>query len=140
LVVDTTVVIRGARALRQKRPEPRTPELRIVLGWVHHETLFDWVYSQPILDEYRTVLQRLKVPKSAAGRLINLLREVGVYIDARESGSCSPDSKDDPFYHCAIAGNADYIVTDNVVDFPPLAGRKRPRITTPSEMVEILFG
>jgi hypothetical protein len=49
-------VIRGARAFRQRPPEPQTPELRIMLGWIEDESLFDWLYTQPILDEYRTVL------------------------------------------------------------------------------------
>ena len=28
-------------------------------------------------------------------------------------GEFSPDPKDYPFYHCAIGGDADYIITDN---------------------------
>jgi predicted nucleic acid-binding protein len=140
MIIDTMVVIRGARALRQKPPKPRTPELRIVLGWIEDEDLFDWLYNQPILDEYRTVLRRLRIPKHAAGRFINSLTKAGVRMDAQEQGAFSPDPKDDPFYHCAIAGRADYIVTDNLADFPPLKGRKKPRIITPSEAVEVLFG
>jgi predicted nucleic acid-binding protein len=132
------VVIRGARALRQRPPESETPELRIILGWIEEE-LFDWLYSQPILVEYRAVLQRLRVPRSATGRFINLLSEAGIKIEVEEEGSFSPDPKDDPFYHCGIAGRADYIVTDNIRDFPPVKGRKRPRIVTPSEAAQILF-
>ena len=33
VVVDTSVVIRAARAFRQQPPEPNTPELRFVLAW-----------------------------------------------------------------------------------------------------------
>src|ERR687896_555872 len=91
LVIDTMVVIRGARALRQKAPETETPELQVILGWIEEERLFDWLYSQPILDEYRAVLQRLKVPRSAAGRFINLLSEAGTRVEAKEGGSFSPD-------------------------------------------------
>lgn len=138
LVIDTMVLIRGARALRQKPPQPETPELRIILGWIEEE-LFDWLYTQPILDEYRAVLQRLKVPRSATGRFINLLGEAGTRVEAKGEGSFSPDPKDDPFYHCGIAGSADYIVTDNIRDFPPIKGRKRPRVISPSEAAEILF-
>jgi predicted nucleic acid-binding protein len=139
LVIDTMVVIRGARALRQRPPTPETPELRIILGWIEEE-LFDWLYSQPILDEYRAVLQRLRAPLSAAGRFINLLSEAGIKTEAKEEGSFSPDPKDDPFFHCGIAGRADYIVTDNIRDFPPIKGRKRPQVITPSEAAKILFG
>jgi hypothetical protein len=38
--------------LRQKPAEPETPELRIIVGWIAEEGLFDWLYSEPILDEY----------------------------------------------------------------------------------------
>ena len=139
LVIDTMVVIRGARALRQKPAEPETPELRIILGWIEEEGLFDWLYSQPILDEYRAVLKRLKVPQSAIGRFINLLSEAGKSVEPMDLGSFSPDPKDDPFYHCGIAGRADYIVTDNIRDFPPIRGRKRPLIVIPTEAARILF-
>jgi hypothetical protein len=33
-MIDTMVVIRGARAFRQQPPVPTTPELRLLLGWV----------------------------------------------------------------------------------------------------------
>jgi len=43
------------------------------------------------------------------------------------------------FYHCALAGHADAIVTDNVADFPPVPGRKRPAILTPVAAVAQLW-
>jgi hypothetical protein len=80
-------------------------------------------------------LRRLKVPVHAVGRFLNLLRQAGIEVRARNLGSFSPDPDDDPFYHCAIAGHADAIVTDNVADFPPVPGRKRPAILTPRAAV-----
>jgi predicted nucleic acid-binding protein len=138
LVIDTMAVIRGARAFRQQPPAPTTAELRLMRGWIDNEVLFDWLYSQPILDEYRTILRRLNVPAHAAGRFVNLLRQGGMEVEVRDLGRFSPDPQDDPFYHCAIAGDAAYIVTDNVSDFPPLQHRKRPQIITPAEAVERL--
>lgn len=138
LVIDTMAVIRGARALRQKPPVPTTPELVLILSWVEDEHVFDWLFNEPILEEYREVLRRLKVPRNAVGRFINLLREAGVLIEGEEQGEYSPDPKDDPFYHCAIDGDADYIVTDNVKDFPPARGRKKPVILSPQEAVLVL--
>jgi predicted nucleic acid-binding protein len=138
LVIDTMAIIRGARAFRQRPPAPTTVELRLMLGWIDDEGSFDWLYSQPILDEYRTILRRLNVPARAAGRFVNLLRHAGIEVEVRDFGRFSPDPWDDPFYHCAIAGNAAYIVTDNVNDFPPLQHRKSPRIITPAEAVERL--
>lgn len=81
------------------------------------------------------MLRRLKVPRHAAGRFINLLSQGGEEVTERVAGEFSPDPKDDPFYHCALAGDADYIITDNVRDFPPVPGRKRPRIITPTDAV-----
>jgi predicted nucleic acid-binding protein len=138
LVIDTMAVIRGARALRQKPPVPETPELILILSWIEDEHTFDWLFSEAILEEYREVLRRLKVPRNAVGRFINLLREAGVIVDVKGVGEYSPDPKDDPFYHCAIEGNADYIVTDNVRDFPPVEGRKRPKVVTPAEALRAL--
>ena len=140
LVLDTMVVVRGARALRQQPPRIITPELRIIDGWLDDKALFEWVYSQQVIYEYREVLKRLGVPHSAVGRLINVLRRNAIEVDATESGTYSPDPKDDPFYHCALAADADCIVTDNLSDFPPLADRKRPVIVTPTEMEKLLFG
>ncbi len=138
-VIDTMVVIRGARAFRQQPPVPTTPELRLLLGWINGEAPFDWLLSLPILEEYRDVLRRLQVPGHAVGRFITLLRQAAIEVVARDLGSFSPDPDDDPFYHCAIAGHADAIVTDNVTDFPPVPGRKRPAILTPAAAVAQLW-
>ena len=138
LVIDTMAVIRGARALRQKPPAPNTPELLLILSWIEDEGAFDWLFSETILEEYREVLRRLKVPRNAVGRFINLLREAGVPVEVKERGEYSPDPKDDPFYHCAIEGDGDYIVTDNTRDFPPVKGRKRPAVVSPAEAVRLL--
>jgi len=138
LVIDTMAAIRGARALRQKPPAPDTPELILILSWIEDERAFEWLFSETILEEYREVLRRLKVPRNAVGRFINLLREAGVLVEVKDRGEYSPDPKDDPFYHCAIDGNADYIVTDNARDFPPVKVRKKPLILSPPEAVRAL--
>jgi hypothetical protein len=41
LVIDTMVVIRGARAFRQPPPAPNTTELQLMRGWINDEALFD---------------------------------------------------------------------------------------------------
>jgi predicted nucleic acid-binding protein len=138
VVVDTSVLIRAARAFRQQPPVPNTPELRLVLAWRDDPETFTWLYSQEILAEYREILRRLKVPRHAAGRFINLLAEGGEEVLEPSAGEFSPDPKDDPFYHCALGGDADYIITDNVRDFPPIPNRKRPRIVTPSDAAALL--
>lgn len=138
LVIDTTCVVRGARAFRQKPPASNTPELRLILSWIREESSFDWLFSETILEEYRGVLRRLKVPGNAVGRFLNLLREAGIPIEVKEFGEYSPDPKDDPFYHCAIEGDADFIVTDNIRDFPPIKGRKKPIVISAAQAVRHL--
>jgi predicted nucleic acid-binding protein len=139
VVVDTSVVIRAARAFRQQPPKSNTPVLRLVLTWRDDPEVFTWLYSQEILTEYREILSRLKVPRNAAGRFINLLGQCGEEVTEPATGEYSPDPKDDPFYHCALGGDADFIITDNVRDFPPVRNRKRPRIITPADAVAKLW-
>ncbi len=139
LVIDTMAVVRGARALRQQPPEPVTPELRLILSWIEDEDSFEWLYSQDILDEYREVLRRLKVPRAVVGRLVNLLAAAATEVIVKDLQRYSPDPQDDAFYHCAIDGGADYIVTDNIRDFPSNEKRKRPQIITPAKAVELVF-
>jgi hypothetical protein len=45
LVIDAMAVVRGARALRQKPPVPKTPELLLILSWMEDEGVFDWLFS-----------------------------------------------------------------------------------------------
>src|SRR2546430_17238281 len=90
-VIDTMVVIRGARAFRQQPPVPTTPELRLLLGWIDDATLFDWLLSLPILEEYRTVRRRLKVPGHAVGSFLNLPRHAGIEVEATDFGTYSHD-------------------------------------------------
>jgi hypothetical protein len=66
VVIDTSGVIRAARAIRQQPPKPNTPELLLVLSWRDDPEVFTWLYSQEILTEYREVLSRLKVPLNAS--------------------------------------------------------------------------
>lgn len=139
LVVDTNVVVRGIRAFRQQPPAPTTPELRLLSGWIEDEHLFEWLMSAEILDEYRDVLRRLRVPPAVVGRVVNLLRRVGTLVAVTTEARFSPDRDDDLFYHCVIDGDGDLIVTHNTRDFPAIPNRKRPRIITPGEAIESIF-
>lgn len=139
LVIDTNVVVRGIRAFRQQPPDPTTPELRLLAGWVEDGNLFEWLFSDAILDEYREVLRRLRVPPATVGRVVNLLRQGGTLVETNDGGSFSPDTDDDVFYYCALDGDGDLIVTDNTRDFPPLEARKRPRIVKPIDALKHIF-
>ncbi len=84
--------------------------------WLDHG-IFTWIISEEILDEYKAVLNRLKVRRETTGLLINLLREEAELIAPRIK-AISPDPADDPFCACAEEGDADFLVTLNPRDFP----------------------
>jgi hypothetical protein len=56
-----------------------------VLTWRDDPEVFTWLYPQEILTEYREILRRLKVPRNAAGRFINLLGQVGEEVTEPEA-------------------------------------------------------
>lgn len=116
-VIDTSVVIAGAAAFRGTPLRPETESGKLLLRWIE-EGHFQWLYSEEILDEYKEILKRFNVRPGVIGRFINLVREEGVSVRVRKSGSVSPDPGDDPFCACAELGNASFLVTLNPRDFP----------------------
>jgi uncharacterized protein len=73
-----------------------------------------------MLTEYREVLARRKFsfPRNEVEALIKLMREKGEHFSPRRILGISPDPKDDQFIACAIAAQAQFIVTGNKKDFP----------------------
>jgi predicted nucleic acid-binding protein len=66
------------------------------------------------------------------------MQDGGLLIASPPRGSFSPDPKDDPFFQCAIAGEADYIVTDNLRHFSR-SGLTKPEIILPEKAIALLF-
>lgn len=114
-VVDTSVVVAGIAAFKG-RPAV-SPRARLLREWIDHAG-FTWLVTEEILVEYKAVLSRLRVRRSVAGALINLLREEAEIVEVRSIAQVSPDPGDDPFCACAEAGGAAFIVTPNPKDFP----------------------
>ena len=73
-VVDTSVVIAGAAALRGAPLHPETESGKLLLRWIE-EGHFQWLYTEEILDEYKEILKRFNVRPGVIGRFINLIRE-----------------------------------------------------------------
>ena len=111
-VLDTNVVVSAlispfgneARALLEIRRGRITP-----------------CFSQPMLDEYAGVLARPKFafPEAEIDALIRVLQSSGNLFAARPLKGTSPDPKDEPFIACAIASQAEFLVTGNKRHFPP---------------------
>jgi hypothetical protein len=53
------------------------------------------------VEEYKEVLERLRVRPNLIGRVINLIRERAEEVKVRSSVEISPDPDDDPFCHCS---------------------------------------
>jgi predicted nucleic acid-binding protein len=63
----------------------------------------------------------LRVRPHVIGAVINLIRERAEKIEVRIHESLSPDPNDDPICQCAETGDADFLVTLNLKDFPQKA-------------------
>jgi uncharacterized protein len=127
-VVDTSVVVAGIAAFKE-RPLV-SPSAKLLREWLDHAS-FTWLVTEEILAEYKAVLSRLRVRRSAVGALINLLREQAELVEIRSAANVSPDPGDDPFCGCAEASGAAFIVTLNPKDFPQR--RLRAKVISPGD-------
>lgn len=119
-VVDTSVLVAGIAGFREPYQEGRNPSADLLHAWAAENT-FLWLYSDEVLLEYKHVLRRLRVRPSVIGAIVNLIRERAEKVEVRSRQSISPDPKDDPICQCAENGNADFLVTLNLKDFPQKA-------------------
>lgn len=109
VVLDTQVLLRGAVA--------RTSSLssRIYDAW--RDGRFTLLLSEPILAEVEEVLQgpevlqKLRLSAIEARALVVLLRRRGFLASPTIPIKRSRDPDDDKFLECAVAGDADYLVS-----------------------------
>lgn len=104
VVIDTNVLV--SAAFKDKNPET-------VIRFVVAHPDFEWVVSTAILDEYKTVLARSKfgLPLPLLHQWYALLDTVTVVVDVTETFSYPPDPTDAKFLACALAANAEWLVT-----------------------------
>jgi putative PIN family toxin of toxin-antitoxin system len=90
-----------------------------VLGAVRKDLLVPCL-SELILEEYSTVLPRPKFgfKREEVLGLLGMLRARGLHFEPDSAAGVSPDPGDDRFIACALAANADFIVTGNQRHFP----------------------
>ncbi len=104
IVVDTNVVV--SAILRDRTPEK-------VLLFIVGRPDFEWVASEEILDEYRAVLRRPKfaLPADLLARWDERFQtSIGMW-SVHESASLPRDEKDAKFLACALAADADFLIT-----------------------------
>lgn len=128
-VVDTSVLVAGIAGFKTEKPTTN-PSAVFLRTWIARDT-FTWLISAAILDEYVEVLRRCGVRRSVVGRVVNLLRETAEVVAPSRSIDAQPDPDDAPFWECAEAGSADFIVTLNRTDFPQ--GRLTAKVIEPDE-------
>jgi putative PIN family toxin of toxin-antitoxin system len=95
--------------------------------------------SPEILREYSDVLLRPRFGFRAedVDALLDLLRRRGNLLDPAPIAGVSPDPGDDKFIACALAGNADSLVTGNKRHFPQ-SQDPGPRVVNAAELLEFI--
>jgi uncharacterized protein len=104
VIIDTNILV--SAVLKDRDPER-------VIQFIADNPQFEWVASQEILTEYKEVLSRRKFRLTEAVKsdwfsLLDVavtIVEVAVYVDF------PTDPKDAMFLACAIAADADLIIT-----------------------------
>ena len=93
-------------AFKDKSPET-------IIRFVVARPDFEWVVSEAILDEYKTVLARSKfgLPASLLQQWYALLDTATVVVDVPEPLSYPPDPTDAKFLACALAADAEWLIT-----------------------------
>lgn len=83
---------------------------------IREEDYFNLLISLPIWKEYNTVADWL-IPgskKLEKERIFNVLRFQSIWVEPKIKLTVCNDLSDNHFLECAVAGNADYLVTKNV--------------------------
>ncbi len=104
VVIDTNVVV--SAAFKNKDPEA------VLRAMVSHPE-WEWVVSAEILAEYREVLARPKFGLSPTllRQWITFLKTATVLVEVPAGLAYPPDPTDAKFLACALAVQADWLVT-----------------------------
>ena len=104
IVIDTNVLV--SAAWRDKSPEA-------VVIWIAFHDDWEWMVSQEISDEYREVLHREKFKLSAEviEKWDTIVTNLTTLVDVNIAVDFPRDQKDAKFLACALAANADYLIT-----------------------------
>jgi putative PIN family toxin of toxin-antitoxin system len=112
-VIDTNHIISAILSARGA-------SARLIDWMTRDEDYFQLLLSEPIWQEYTTVAGWLVPPSrhSEKDRIMQTLRFQAEWIEPGLRLDVCPDSNDNRFLECAVAGNADFLVTKNIRHFP----------------------
>ena len=130
VVVDTNVVV--SAILRDRLPE------KVLLFIIAHPE-FEWVASPEILAEYREVLRRPKfaLPDNVLSRWDDRFHAAVAVWPVEVPVSFPRDIKDAKFLACALAADAEFLVTGDS-DFTEARKIGRTKIMTVSQFDELV--
>lgn len=112
-----------------------------LIDWMTRERdYFRLLISRPIWDEYQTVADWLTPTSQQVEkeRVLSTLLVQSEWVEPKIALNVCRDSSDNRFLECAVAGQADYLVTKNLQHFPPkeFEGVKIVRISKFLEVLE----
>jgi putative PIN family toxin of toxin-antitoxin system len=114
VVIDTNHIISAILSSRGASAK--------LINWMtREEDYFRLLLSESIWDEYFTVADWL-IPNSKQPekeRIMEALSTHSEWIKPDIRLDACRDASDNHFLECAVAGNADYLVTKNIRHFPP---------------------
>lgn len=125
MVLDTNVLVSGLL-------NPNGPPAAILNLLVNGKIRL--LYDNRILQEYSEVLRRDKFGfnKESIDVLINYFQDVGEFISAEPTNRKFDDENDRIFYEVMITGEANYLVSGNLVHYP-----KSNKIIDPRRFITI---
>jgi putative PIN family toxin of toxin-antitoxin system len=104
VIIDTNVVV--SAALRDRDPE------RVIL-FVVEQPGFQWIVSEPILEEYKEVLarERFALPRDLLQRWHKMFEALTTTVEVDVEVDFPRDMEDAKFLECALASDAEYLIT-----------------------------
>lgn len=113
VVIDTNHIISAMLS-------DRGASLKLIDWMLRDNDYFHLLLSQPIWNEYSTVAGWLIPPElhEERHRILEILRLQAIWIEHGQTLEICRDASDNRFLECAVAGNADYLVTKNIKHFP----------------------
>ena len=130
IVLDTNIVVSG---LLRSLGNPAQVLSLVLSGMIQI------CHDKRILAEYAEVLarRRFKFDEARVREVLAKLEVDGLPINAIDQGDLDlPDPDDEPFLAVALAGQADFLVTGNLADYPATK-RRGCEVVSPAAFMDV---